>query len=71
MESRFFLDIVVREGSTIFQLFTSKDESLLIGWDSFFILDLSLDVINGVGWFNVEGYSLASEGLYKDLHSTS
>ena len=71
MECRLFLDVVVRESSAVFELFTSEDESLLIWWDTFFVLDLSLDVLNCVSWFNIEGDSFTSEGLDKDLHTTS
>jgi hypothetical protein len=71
VECRLFLDIVVWEGSSVFELFTSKDESLLIWRDSFFVLDLSFDVFNGVRWFNVESDGFTSKGLDKDLHSTS
>ena len=48
MESRFLLDVVVTEGSSVFKLLSSEDESLLIGWDSFLVLDLGLDILNGV-----------------------
>ena len=41
MESRFFLDVVIRESSSIFELLTCEDESLLIWGNTFFILNLS------------------------------
>jgi hypothetical protein len=68
VESRFFLDVVIGEGSTVFELLSSEDKSLLIGWDTFLILDLSFDVLNGVWGFNVECDGLAGEGLNEDLH---
>ncbi len=68
VESRFFLDVVIRESSSIFELLTSEDESLLIGWDTFLVLDLGLNVFNGVWWLNVQGNSFTGEGLYEDLH---
>ena len=71
MESRFFLDVVVTEGSTVFELLSGENESLLIGWDAFLVLDLSLDVLNGVTWLNIKGDGLASKGLDEDLHATS
>jgi len=46
MEGGFFLDVVVGEGSAVFELLSGEDESLLIWWDTFLILDLSLDVFN-------------------------
>ena len=71
MEGRFFLDVVVTEGSTVFELLSGENESLLIGWDAFLVLDLSLDVLNGVTWLNIKGDGLASKGLDEDLHATS
>ena len=32
------------------------------------VLDLGLDIINGVGGLNLEGDGLSSEGLDEDLH---
>jgi hypothetical protein len=40
----------------------------LIGWDTFLVLDLGLNVFNGVWWLNVQGNSFTGEGLYEDLH---
>ena len=71
MKSGLLLDVVVGEGSTVLELLTGEDESLLVGWDTFLILDLSHDIFNGVCWLNVEGDGLAGEGLDEDLHTTS
>ena len=71
MKSRFFLDIVVWEGSSILKLLSGENQSLLIGWDTFFILDLSLDIFNGVAWLNVKSDSLSSQSLNEDLHTSS
>jgi len=48
VEGGFLLDVVVRQGSAVFELLASEDESLLIGGNAFLVLDLSLDVLNGV-----------------------
>jgi len=48
MESRLFLDVVVRESPAILQLFTSKDQSLLVWRDALLVLDLGLHVLNRV-----------------------
>jgi len=53
VESRFLLDVVVWKGSTIFKLFTGKDKSLLIGRNTFLVLDLSLDILDSVAWLNI------------------
>jgi hypothetical protein len=68
MESGLLLDVVVGEGSTVLELLTSEDKSLLIRRNTFLVLDLSLDILDGVGGLDVEGDSLAGEGLNEDLH---
>ena len=40
MESGLFLDVVIGKSSSVFELLTSEDESLLIWGNTFFILDL-------------------------------
>merc|ERR1719317_1539330 len=71
MECALFLDIIVRQSATIFQLFTGEDQPLLIWGNSLLVLDLGLDVLNGVRWLNLQGDSLACQGLDKDLHASS
>jgi len=68
MESRFLLDIVVREGATILELFSGEDEPLLIGWDALLVLNFRLDIVDSVGGFDIEGDGLAREGFDKYLH---
>merc|ERR1711962_802446 len=71
MEGGFLLDIVVTECATVFQLLTSEDQTLLIWWDSFFVLNLGLDIIDGVTGLNLKSDGLASQGLDKDLHTST
>merc|ERR1712112_811633 len=71
MESTFLLNIVIRESSSILQLLSSKDQSLLIWRDSFLVLDLGLDVFNGIRRFNLEGDGFSSQSLDEDLHTSS
>merc|ERR1719265_1954073 len=71
MESGLLLDVVVLKGAAILELLTGEDESLLVWGDSFFVLDLGLHVLNGVGLLNIEGDGLAGEGLDEDLHTTA
>merc|ERR1740116_288470 len=70
MEGALLLDVVVGEGSSVLQLLTSEDQSLLIWGDSLLVLDLGLDVLNGVGRFDLKGDGLAGEGLNEDLHTS-
>jgi len=68
MKSGFLLDVVVGEGATVFELLSSEDETLLVRWNAFLILNLGLDVVNGIRRLNLEGDGLAGEGLNEDLH---
>ena len=49
MESGFFLDVVVRKGAAVLELLASEDETLLIGWNTFLVLDLRLHIVDGIG----------------------
>jgi len=49
MESRLLLDVVIGEGTAVFELLSGKDQALLVRRDSFLVLDFGLDVLNGVG----------------------
>merc|ERR1711915_1003678 len=71
VKGRLLLDVVIRKSSSILELLSGEDQSLLVWWDSLLILDLSLDVLNGIGWLNLQGDSLASQCLHKDLHTSS
>ena len=71
VESRFFLNVIVRKGSSIFKLLSSEDKSLLIWWDTFLILDFSFNVLNGVCWLNVKSNGFSGKGLDEDLHTSS
>ena len=69
VEGRLLLDVVVRESAAVLELLASEDEALLIGRNTFLVLDLSLHVVNGVGGLDLKGDSLAGKGLNEDLHS--
>jgi len=71
VKSALLLDVIVGEGSSIFQLLSSKDEPLLIWGNSLLVLDLGLDVLNAIGGLDLEGDGLPSEGLHEDLHTSS
>ncbi|KGL78052.1 hypothetical protein N309_05666, partial [Tinamus guttatus] len=62
------LDVVVGQGASIFQLLASKDQPLLIWGDTFLILDLGLDILNGVTRLNLQGDGLPCQSLHKNLH---
>ena len=71
MEGGLLLNVVVREGSAVLELLTGEDKSLLVGGDALLVLDLGLDVLDGVRGLNVQGDGLAGESLHEDLHATT
>ena len=71
MESGLLLNVVVRERAAVLELLTSEDKTLLVRRNALLVLNLALDVVDGVGRFHLEGDSLASEGLDKNLHTTT
>ena len=68
MEGGLLLDVVVGEGPSVLKLLASEDQPLLVRGDALLVLDLGLDVLDGVGGLDLKGDGLASQGLYKDLH---
>ena len=68
MESGLLLDVVVGEGSAVFELLASEDESLLIGRDALLVLDLGLDVVDRVRRLDLESDCFTGEGLNENLH---
>jgi hypothetical protein len=71
VEGRLLLDVVVGEGAAILELLAGEDETLLVWGDALLVLDLGLDVVDGVRALNLQGDGLACEGLDKDLHTTT
>ena len=62
------LDVVVGEGAAILKLLAGKDETLLIRGDALLVLDLGLDVVDGVAGLDLEGDGFARQSLDEDLH---
>ena len=54
-------NIVISESTAVLQLLSGEDQSLLIGWDAFLVLDLSLHVVDGVEALHLQGDGLASQ----------
>jgi len=68
VQGALLLNVVVRQSSAIFELLSSEDKTLLIRWNSFLVLDLGLDVFNGVRALHLEGDGLPRQSLHKNLH---
>ena len=58
MKGRLFLDIIVRKGTAIFELFTGENQTLLIWGDALLLLDFALHIVDGV-----RGLNLQSDGF--------
>lgn len=68
VQGRLLLDVVVRQSAAILQLFASEDQTLLIWGDSFLVLDLGLDILDGVRGLDLQGDGLASQSFHENLH---
>ena len=55
MESGLLLNVVVREGTSILELFARENETLLVGRNALLVLDFRFDVVDGVGWTRPQG----------------
>ena len=48
VKGRLLLNVIVGESATVFQLFTGKDQTLLLRRDTLLVMDLCLHILNGV-----------------------
>ena len=61
MDSRFLQNCVVTKFSPVLELLPGKDEPLLVRGDTLLVLDLGLDVFDGVGVFHLESQYLTGQ----------
>merc|ERR1719491_1698571 len=71
VKGTFLLDVVVGQSTAIFELFTGKDQPLLIWGNTFLVLDFGLHILNGVRCLNLKGDGLAGQSLDENLHTTT
>jgi len=71
VEGGLLLDVVIRQGAAVLQLLPGEDQALLIWGDALLVLDLGLDVVDGVAGLDVERNGLAGERLHEDLHTAT
>merc|ERR1719360_271604 len=62
------LDIIIRQGASIFQLLASEDQSLLVRGNSLLILNLGLHILDGIAGLNLKGDCFARQSLDENLH---
>jgi hypothetical protein len=71
VQSRLLLDVIIRKGPAVFKLFASKDQALLVGWNTLLVLNLRFHVVDGIGGFNFERNGLAGKSLHEYLHTAT
>merc|ERR1719319_1494562 len=71
VQRRLLLNVVIGEGAPILELFARENETLLLGRDSFLILDLGLHVLNGVVGLHVQSDRLSRQRFDENLHRTA
>jgi hypothetical protein len=57
------LDVVVGKSAAVLQLLASEDQALLVRRNALLVLDLRLDIVDGVGGLNLKSDGLASQSL--------
>ena len=62
MEGGLLLDVVVGKGTAILELLAREDKPLLVRRDALLVLNLCLDIVDGVGALDLEGDGLAGDG---------
>ena len=61
MEGRLFLDVVVGKSAAVLELLAGEDQTLLVRRDALLVLDLGLDIVDGVRGFDLKGDRLTRE----------
>ena len=68
MKRRLLLDVVVLKCPAILELLAGEDEPLLVRRDALPVLDLLLNVFNGIAWLDIDRDRLTCQGLDEELH---
>ena len=71
MKCRLLLNVVVGQSSAVFELLAGEDKTLLVWWDTLLVLDLGLDVLDGIGSLNLESDGFSGQSLDENLHTTT
>ena len=59
----YLLDVIVAQGTTVLELLSGEDQTLLVWGNPFLVLNLGFDIVDSVARFDVEGNGLTREGL--------
>ena len=61
---------MIRQSAAVLEVLSCEKQALLIWRDAFLVVDLCLDLVNGVAELHVQGDGLAGPRLDKDLETT-
>ncbi|VDO15485.1 unnamed protein product [Brugia timori] len=65
------MNIIIGQCATVLQLLARKDQSLLIWWNAFLVLNLCFDIFDSIRSLHFECYGFTRQSLYKNLHSSA
>ena len=71
VEGGLLLDVIVLQGAAVLRLLAGEDQTLLIRRDALLVLNLGLDVVDGVRRLDIKGDGLARQSLHEDLHTAA
>jgi hypothetical protein len=61
VQSRLLLDVVVGKGTAILKLLACENQALLVRRNALLVLDLGLDIVDGIAGLNLKGDGLAGD----------
>ena len=70
MQRRLLLDVVVRQCSTVLQLFSGEYQTLLVWGNAFLVLDFLFHVLDGIARFDIKGDRFPCQSLDENLHGS-
>merc|ERR1719330_214081 len=68
VQRRLLLDVIIAQRAAILELLPCEDQALLIGWNTLLVLDLRLDIVDGVGGLHIERDGFTRQRLDEYLH---
>ena len=71
MKCGLLLDVVVGQRAVVLQLLAGEDDAHVLAWDALLLLDLGLQVVDGVRGLDIQGDGLAVESLHEELHAAT
>ena len=71
MKGALLLNVVIGECAAVLELLSGEDQALLIRGDALLVLDLRLNIVDGVRRLDFQSDRLSGECLNEDLHTAT